>query len=88
MSTKITIDSAGRVVIPKSLRKSLGLQTGDALEIDVTADEITLRSIRKAATLIKEQGTWVHRTEITITNEDVSELLDQIRDERTFDPYF
>jgi AbrB family looped-hinge helix DNA binding protein len=85
MSTKITIDSAGRVVIPKPFRKSLGLQAGDSLEIDATADEITLRPVREAATLIKEQGIWVYRPDVTITNEDVSELLDQLRDERTKD---
>lgn len=84
MSSKVTIDSAGRIVIPKAIRESLGLLPGDSLEITATTDEITLRPIRDTATLTNEQGIWVHRTGIKITNDDVSDLIDRIRQDRIF----
>lgn len=37
---KATVDKAGRLVIPKSLRESIGLRPG---EVDVTADGAGLR---------------------------------------------
>ena len=42
MTTKVTIDSAGRVVIPKSLRVRYGLVSGAELEIIEDPDGITL----------------------------------------------
>jgi AbrB family looped-hinge helix DNA binding protein len=34
MATHLTIDKAGRIVIPKSLREELGLEPGDSLEME------------------------------------------------------
>ena len=36
------MDRAGRVVIPKSLRKELQLKPGDTLKLETTGDHITL----------------------------------------------
>jgi len=33
---RTTIDSAGRIVVPKSLRDELGLQPGQVLDLEVT----------------------------------------------------
>lgn len=38
----VTIDSAGRLVLPKALRDQLHLRTGDKLSADVVADRIEL----------------------------------------------
>jgi AbrB family looped-hinge helix DNA binding protein len=35
---RVTIDSAGRLVVPKPFRDALGLSGGDELEIDITDD--------------------------------------------------
>jgi AbrB family looped-hinge helix DNA binding protein len=37
MTTKITLDKAGRVLIPKSLREELHLDLGDTLVISMAA---------------------------------------------------
>jgi AbrB family looped-hinge helix DNA binding protein len=42
MNATVTIDSAGRLVLPKALRERLHLRTGDKLSADVVADKIEL----------------------------------------------
>lgn len=37
------VDDLGRVVLPKELRRVFNINTGDAVEIFVTGDEIVLR---------------------------------------------
>jgi transcriptional pleiotropic regulator of transition state genes len=37
------IDDLGRIVIPKEIRDSLGVYTGDGLDISVSGDSITLK---------------------------------------------
>jgi AbrB family looped-hinge helix DNA binding protein len=43
MKTTITIDNAGRIVIPKSVRERMRLTKGSQLELDVVGDRIELR---------------------------------------------
>lgn len=45
MTTGITrkIDELGRIVIPKEIRKNLGIRDGEALEISTNKDEIILK---------------------------------------------
>jgi AbrB family looped-hinge helix DNA binding protein len=40
MTTKLTLDRAGRVLIPKTLRKELHLGPGDSLQLDSAGEEI------------------------------------------------
>ena len=42
MSETVTIDSAGRLVLPKAVRERLHLRAGDKLSADVVADRIEL----------------------------------------------
>ncbi len=41
MNSKVTLDQAGRVVIPKTLRDELRLSPGDTLDVSVKGDEVT-----------------------------------------------
>lgn len=59
--TTVTLDKAGRVVLPKSMRDELHLESGDTLELELEGDRVTLRPIRSASPLRKEQGVWVFR---------------------------
>jgi AbrB family looped-hinge helix DNA binding protein len=43
--THLTIDKAGRVVIPKALREELRLEPGDSLEMETSGESITLRPV-------------------------------------------
>jgi AbrB family looped-hinge helix DNA binding protein len=63
MTTKLTLDRAGRVLIPKQLRQELHLGPGDTLQMQSEGEEITLRPDRAKALLKKEQGVWVYQGE-------------------------
>lgn len=82
MSTRLTLDKAGRIVIPKSLRDELQLGPGDALELEFVGEEITLRPVRGTAPLIKERGVWVFRIGQPLSAATTDEVLRRIRDER------
>jgi AbrB family looped-hinge helix DNA binding protein len=64
MATHLTIDKAGRVVIPKAVREELHLESGDSLEMESAGESITLRPVRGTGplVLVKEHGVWVFRT--------------------------
>ena len=42
MNATVTIDSAGRLILPKAFRERLHLRTGDKLSADIVADRIEL----------------------------------------------
>lgn len=81
--TKITLDKAGRVLLPKSLRQELQLGPGAALQINRQGDEIILRPVRPKALLKKEQGVWVYQGELT--HASILGLIDRERDQRSRD---
>jgi AbrB family looped-hinge helix DNA binding protein len=82
MTSRLTLDSAGRVVIPKGLREELHLQPGDELDMEAVGEEIKLRPVRQAPPLSKEQGVWVFRTGQPLPASVTDETLKSIRDER------
>jgi AbrB family looped-hinge helix DNA binding protein len=82
MNTRLIIDKAGRVVIPKPLRDELQLEPGDALEMESAGEQITLRPVRGAGPLMKEHGVWVFRTGQTLPASATDDMLRQIREER------
>jgi AbrB family looped-hinge helix DNA binding protein len=82
MSSKVTLDRAGRVVIPKTLRDELRLSPGDTLDLTLKGDEVTLRPRRGAMPLQKERGVWVFRTGARLTASETDETLRNIRAER------
>lgn len=80
----ITIDRAGRMVLPKRVRERLGLGPGDALDLEVLADGVILRPQRRAAAgLVRQEGrvTWgAPGGEATV--EEFEEILQQTRRDR------
>lgn len=82
MNIHLTIDKAGRVVIPKPLREDLHLEPGDALELESAGEQITLRPVRGTGPLRKEQGVWVFHTGQSLSASATEEALQQIRGER------
>jgi AbrB family looped-hinge helix DNA binding protein len=81
MTTKLTLDQAGRVLIPKALRRELHLGPGDTLQLESGGDEITLRPLRPKALLKKEHGVWVYQGEPC--DASITELIDRNRESRT-----
>ena len=82
MTTQLTIESAGRIVLPKPLRTELDLGPGDLLELESAGERITLRPVRGGSPLTKEKGVWVFRTGQPLAASVTGDLLAQIREQR------
>ena len=82
MNSKVTLDRAGRVVLPKALRDEMHLSPGDTLDLTVKGDEVTLRPRRGATPLQKERGVWVFRTGKPLAADETAETLRNIRAQR------
>ena len=82
MHTRLTIDKAGRVVIPKPLREELHLEAGDVLEMESAGEQILLRPVRGTGPLTKEHGVWVFYAGPPLPASATDEMLQLIREER------
>ena len=80
MTAKITLDNAGRVMIPKPLRKELRLGPGDIFRLECEGEQITLRPMRPKALLKRERGVWVYQGESTGVS--VTGAIDREREKR------
>lgn len=60
MSTTLTIDGAGRLVLPKPVRDHHGLGPGSELELEDTEGEIRLRPVMTHAPLREVHGLLVY----------------------------
>ncbi len=80
MTTKRTLDKAGRVVLPKPLRDEMQLGPGDTLQLETEGERITLRPVRPKAMLKKELGVWVYQGEPA--DSSLPDLLDHEREVR------
>ena len=80
MTVKITLDKAGRVVLPKALRQQMHLAPGDTLQLDSEGERITLCPVRPQAVLKKEHGVWVYQGQPTDVS--IPDLIDREREKR------
>ena len=83
MNAKVSMDRAGRVVLPKAIRERLQLEPGESLEIESFGDHIVLWPIRQHATMRKELGVLVLDTGEPLSASDVLETTEKVRDERS-----
>ena len=82
MNARLTIDKAGRVVIPKPLREELHLEPGDSLEMESAGEQITLRPLRGTDPLSKEHGVWVFHSGQPLPASATEQMLKRLREER------
>ncbi len=73
---KTTIDSVGRIVVPKALRDALGLTPGSTLDISRYGAGLQLIPAGRTARLVVEDGVLVVGGETRIGDEDVFALID------------
>lgn len=85
MSITVTLDKAGRVVIPKILRDELRLGPGDSLTLESNGDHVTLRPVRSASALRKKRGIWVFRGDRKISAAETDRELESLRHQRDCD---
>ena len=79
----VTIDAAGRVVIPQALRRRLGLRGGTKLDIEEVDGAIVLRPASKVRMEIAEDGMPILRAPVgtpKMTTEDVRRLIEESRE--------
>lgn len=82
VNARLSLDRAGRVVIPKGLRDALHLRPGDELELETAGEEITLPPVREAPPMTKDQGVWVFRIGKPLPASATEETVRTLRDER------
>ncbi|HMS87838.1 MAG TPA: AbrB/MazE/SpoVT family DNA-binding domain-containing protein [Acidimicrobiales bacterium] len=76
---KTTIDSAGRLVVPKVLRDRLGLKPGSTVDVSAYGAGLQLVAVGRTARVRTIRGEVVAESETVITDEDVFALLDADR---------
>lgn len=79
---RVTIDKAGRVVIPKQVRDELGLVAGTELNLEQEGDKLTLATLPRKSRMYRKNGVLVFRGEGTLTVEDVNRVVEEMREER------
>ena len=74
------IDDLGRVVLPIELRRMLGIEVKDSLEIFVDGDSVILRKYRRDT----EKAEMVEQLENILSYSDHPEVCDIINEVREF----
>jgi AbrB family looped-hinge helix DNA binding protein len=77
----ITIDKAGRIVVPKELRQRFGLRANTALEIIDQPDGLLLRVPESRPSLTKVNGLLVHHGRVE-DGADLDRVVEDVREER------
>lgn len=79
----VTIDGAGRVVVPKPVRSELGLTPGTQLEIEVVDDHIELHAPHTKPIVVQgPHGPVIAATGTPITPELIRATLEAVREHR------
>lgn len=64
MAHTVTVDGAGRLVIPKAIRDQLGLHAGRSLEIRTEGERVVLEPVIEEALLTEQNGILVISSEL------------------------
>jgi AbrB family looped-hinge helix DNA binding protein len=80
----VTIDKAGRIVVPKEVRQRLGLRPNTELEIVDHPEGLLLRVSEVQPSLIRVNGLLVHQGRAE-EGADLDRVLQSVREERLQD---
>lgn len=84
MNARITIDSAGRLILPKAVREALRIGPGDTLELESDDEHVVLHPVRVPPGISKERGVWVYRSGKP-TDISIPDLIEEQRRRRSRD---
>lgn len=82
---KITIDGAGRLVIPKALRDAAGIRPGLELDARLRDGRIEIEPTPMAVELVEKEGVLVAEpveATTSLTVNDVNDVVERLRSER------
>ncbi|MBI2192639.1 MAG: AbrB/MazE/SpoVT family DNA-binding domain-containing protein [Planctomycetes bacterium] len=82
MKKTISIDAAGRLVIPLPVRKQFQLVRGSVLELEIRSDGIVLRPQSRPLGLVEQDGLLVHHGE---SSGDLLGAIEMAREQRNTD---
>ncbi len=73
---KVTLDHAGRLLVPKSLRDALGLRPGAEVDVSVYGSGLQVTPSGRTARLVERDGVLVATGSTQIDDDVVFDLLD------------
>lgn len=73
---QVKVDSAGRVMLPKALRESLGLTPGATVDVSRYGGGLHLVPHGRTARLVEEHGVLVATSDTTIDDDILFGLID------------
>ena len=87
-AVEITIDSAGRLVVPKAIREEAGVRPGLPLRITLREGRIEIEPAPRKIRIVEKDGLHVavpREKSTALTAETVRKTLHRIRNRRTRD---
>ena len=69
----------GRIVVPKQLRDSLGLQPGTTVEISAYGAGLQVRPAGRTARIVEIEGDTVAESSTPVTDDIVFGMIDSLR---------
>lgn len=76
---QLTMDKAGRLVIPKALRDALGLGEGGVVDVTLYGQGLQLVPSGRTARIVQTDDGWAARSETVVDDEIVFGLIDAMR---------
>jgi AbrB family looped-hinge helix DNA binding protein len=79
----ITIDAAGRVVIPQAVRRRIGLEAGTRLDVEEIDGAVVLRPVSRVRIGTADDGLPIIRApegEAELTADDARRLVEESRE--------
>lgn len=73
---KVTMDRAGRIVVPKGMRERFGMVDGGTFDLSVYGEGLQLIPHGRTAQLVERDGQVVATSNTVITDEIVFALID------------
>jgi AbrB family looped-hinge helix DNA binding protein len=74
-----TVDAVGRIVVPKQLRDSLGMQPGTTVEVSAYGAGLQVLPAGRTARIVEVKGHTVAESDTVVTDDIVFGLIDSLR---------
>jgi len=74
-----TIDAVGRIVVPKQLRDSLGMQPGTIVDVSAYGAGLQVLPAGRTARIVQVEGRTVVESDTPVTDDIVFGLIDSLR---------